>query len=58
MKLQSLEFDVSDVIPTNIQNISPVLILHTYVHFMENGTLSKLRGFFNYFLQSYEITKS
>ena len=43
--LQSFEFDVSDVIPANVQNISPLLFLHTFVDFMENEPSKNFCGF-------------
>ena len=38
-ELQSFEFDVCDVIPANVQNISPWFSLHICIDFMQREPL-------------------
>ena len=40
LKLQSFEFDVSDIILTNAEIISPLYFLHILVNFMEKDPLT------------------
>ena len=51
MKLQSLEFGLSDVIPANIQNISSLV----FFSFMEKKLSTKFYGVFDHFSRNYEV---
>ena len=58
MKLKSFEFDVSDVIPANVQIVSPWYSLHIFVNFMKRGPTTKFYGVFDHFSQTDEVEKS
>ena len=51
MKVRSFEFDVSDVIPTNVYNISS-MILHIFVDLMEKEPSTNFHGVFDYFVRT------
>ena len=53
IKLQSFEFDASDVIPANAQIIS----FHIFINFMENELSTKLNSVFDHFSRTYKVTK-
>ena len=57
MKLQSFEFDTSDVIRANIQNISPQAFFHIFVNVMENELYTKFYGVFDQFAGTYKVTR-
>ena len=48
IKMQSFEFSVSDVIPTNVQNISPLVFFTFFVSFMEKNP-TKFYGILTFF---------
>ena len=52
MKLQSFEFDASDVIPANALNILPTFF-HIFVNFMENELSTKSYSVFDVFSGTY-----
>ena len=61
IKLQSFEFSVSEVIPTNAQNISPlvffVFFVSFFVRFLEKKPPIKFYGVFDHFSRTYEVAK-
>ena len=57
IKLQSLEFSISDTIPTNVQNISLLVFFAFFVSFMEKKPPLKFIGVFVHFLRTYEVPK-
>ena len=61
IKLQSFEFSVSEVIPTNAQNISPlvffVFFVSFFVRFLEKKPPIKFYGVFEHFSRTYEVAK-
>ena len=57
VKLQSFEFSVSDVIPENVQNISPLVFFAFFVSFMEKKPPIKFYGVFDHFSRAYEVAK-
>ena len=54
IKLQS--FELSDVIPANVQNISVLVFFAFFVSFMEKKP-TKFYGVFNHFSRTYEVKK-
>ena len=56
MNLQ-VEFDASDVIPANAQNISLPDFFHIFVNFLENELSKKFYGIFDHFSGTYKVTK-
>ena len=57
IKLQSFEFSVSDVIPENVQNISPLVFFAFFVSFMEKKPPIKFYGVFDHFSRAYQVAK-
>ena len=57
MKLQSVELDISKVIPENVQNILSLFSLHVFVNFMEKELFTNFYCIFDYFARSYKVTK-
>ena len=57
VKLQSFEFSVSDVIPENVQHISPLVFFAFFVSFMEKKPPIKFYGVFDHFSRAYEVAK-
>ena len=57
IKLQSFEFSVNDIIPANVQNISPLLLLHFFFCLTEEKHPLKFYGVFDNFSRSYEVAK-
>ena len=57
MKIQSFEFDVSDVTPANVHITFHHCFLHIFVNLMEKEPSKKFNGAFNRFLQYYEVKK-
>ena len=57
IKLQSFEFSVSDVIPANVQNISPRVFLAFFVSFVEKNSPVTFHGVFDNFSRTYEFAK-
>ena len=57
IKLQSFEFSVSDIIPTNVQNISLLVVFSYFVSFMEKKSRIKFYGVFDHFSRTYEVAK-
>ena len=58
IKLQSSVFNVSDVIPGKVQNISPLVFFAFLVaSFMEKKTPIKFYGVFDHFSRTYEVAK-
>ena len=57
IKLQSFEFSESDVIPVNVQNISPLVFFAFFVSVVEKNFLIKFHGVFDNFSQTYEFAK-
>ena len=57
MKWQIFQFEVSDAIPANIHNISPLVSLHVFVNFIEKEPSIKFYGIFDHFSWSCEATK-
>ena len=55
--MQSFEFDLSDIIPLNVQSISTWLSLHIFVKFLEIETSTKFYDVFDHFLRTHDATK-
>ena len=57
IKLQSSEFSVSDVIPTNVQSMSPLVFFAFFTSFQEKKRPIKFHGVFDHFSQTNEVEK-
>ena len=56
MKLQTFEFDISDVIHMNLQQISSLDFLHIFVNFVKKKPCTKFYGVSDHFSPTYEVT--
>ena len=57
IKLQNFEFSVGEVIPTNAENISPLVFFEFFISFMEEKPPIKLCGALDHFSQAYKVAK-
>ena len=57
MKLQSFEFSVIDVMPTNLENISPLVSVQFFLTFVEKKPPIKFHDIFDHFSRTYEVGK-
>ena len=56
IKLQSAEFSVTNFIPANVQNMSPLVFFAYFVSFMEKKPI-KFYGVFDHFPWTYQVAK-
>ena len=55
IRLQSFEFDVSDITPANLQNILPLLHLFAFVNFVQKEPYTEFYSVSDHFTRSYEV---
>ena len=57
LKSRSFEFSGIDVIPANVQSISPLVFFAFFVSFMEKKRPKKFYDVFDHFSRAFEVTK-